>query len=41
MALFLNPDEELKEKIIVDLIARSVKLISWMKQSEVAPYYCE
>ena len=41
MAFFLNPDEELKEKIIVDLITRSVKLISWMKQSEVAPYYCE
>ncbi len=41
MAFFQNPLEELKEDIIVGLVTRSVRLIDWMKQTEVVPYYTE
>lgn len=41
MAFFQNPENNYKEDVLVDLITRSVGLISWMKQDEVVPYYTE
>lgn len=41
MAFFMNPKEELKEAVVVDLIMRSVSLIGWMKMDDLCPYYCE
>ncbi|MDQ1343520.1 MAG: hypothetical protein QG650_239 [Patescibacteria group bacterium] len=41
VAFFLNPREELKEPVVVDLVMRSIGLIGWMKEEEVRPYYCE
>jgi len=42
---FLLDDEDdekyLKEQVLIDLIKRSVGLISWMQVDEVQPYYCE
>ena len=31
----------LKEQVLIDLVKRSVGLISWMEVDEVQPYYCE
>lgn len=40
--LDLSTDElHLKEQVLIDLIKRSVGLISWMEVDEVQPYYCE
>lgn len=41
VAFFLNPKEELKEDVVVDLVMRSVGLIGWMKEEDAVPYYCE
>lgn len=40
--LDVSTDElHLKEQVLIDLIKRSVGLISWMEVDEVQPYYCE
>ena len=36
-----DDEKHLKEAILIDLIKRSVGLISWMEVDEVQPYYCE
>mgnify|MGYP003508827973 CR=1 FL=1 len=36
-----NDEKHLKEAILIDLVKRSVGLISWMEVDEVQPYYCE
>lgn len=41
VAYFLNPDEDIRKDVIVDLVVRSVTLIEWMKIEEVVPYYTE
>ncbi|WP_418186451.1 invasion protein CiaB [Aliarcobacter lanthieri] len=42
---YLLDDEDdekyLKEQVLIDLVKRSVGLISWMEVDEVQPYYCE
>ncbi|RXJ96674.1 CiaB protein [Arcobacter sp. AHV-9/2010] len=40
--LDVSTDElHLKEQVLIDLVKRSVGLISWMEVDEVQPYYCE
>ncbi|MDD3025798.1 MAG: invasion protein CiaB [Aliarcobacter skirrowii] len=40
--LDVSTDElHLKDQVLIDLIKRSVGLISWMEVDEVQPYYCE
>lgn len=41
VAFFMNPEEEMKLAVIVDLIIRAVTLIEWMKVEDVVPYYTE
>lgn len=36
-----NDEKHLKEQILIDIVKRSVGLISWMEVDEVQPYYCE
>jgi hypothetical protein len=36
-----NDEKHLEEHIMIDLVKRSVGLISWMETGEVEPYYCE
>ncbi|WP_418179888.1 invasion protein CiaB [Aliarcobacter lanthieri] len=36
-----NDEKHLKEQVLIDLVKRSVGLISWMEVDEVQPYYCE
>ena len=36
-----NDEKHLKKAILIDLVKRSVGLISWMEVDEVQPYYCE
>ena len=36
-----DDEKHLKEAILIDLVKRSVGLISWMEVDEVQPYYCE
>jgi len=41
MAFFDNEKEELKERMIDELVARAVGLMAWREVGEVLPYYCE
>lgn len=34
-------EKHLKEQVLIDLVKRSIGLISWMEVDEVQPYYCE
>ncbi|MFV7791132.1 invasion protein CiaB [Aliarcobacter lanthieri] len=36
-----DDEQHLKEQVLIDLVKRSVGLISWMEVDEVQPYYCE
>ncbi|WP_198304784.1 invasion protein CiaB [Arcobacter vandammei] len=36
-----NDEKYLKEQVLIDLVKRSIGLISWMEVDEVQPYYCE
>jgi len=41
MAFFENEQDELKEHLVDDLVARAVGLMAWREVGEVLPYYCE
>lgn len=41
VAFFYNEKEELKLPLLRDTVERAIRLIGWMKTSEVEPYYCE
>ena len=44
ISFLLDEDKDelhLKEQVLIDLVKRSVGLISWMEVDEVQPYYCE
>lgn len=41
VSFFVNTDEELKKSMLLELIARSVKLMGYKKVKEVEPYYVE
>lgn len=38
---FLSANQPLLQEVILNVIARSVGLIAWMKEDDVLPYYCE
>ncbi len=41
VSFFMNEEDELGEKVLIDTIKRSISLIGWMEVDEVKPYYCE
>ena len=41
MAFFMHEEEEMKEEVLRDTVARAVGLMSWRKTTEVEPYYVE
>lgn len=41
VSFFMNEEDDLGEKVLIDTIKRAVGLIGWMEVDEVKPYYCE
>jgi hypothetical protein len=41
LAFFQNPNVEIQEYVIVDLVERAVRLMVRMKIDDLVPYYCE